>query len=1162
MKKLNLITVILMMQVICMGQIIHVPTDQPTIQAAIDVAIHSDTILVEDGTYYENINFLGKAITVSSHYLIENDSSHIYNTIINGSQPNPTDSACVVLFNSNEDTTSVLNGFTITGGSGCIWPDHPLFQNMKGGGGIQIINCGAKITHNIVADNHVNNAFEAFGGGIQGADLPQDKMIIIEDNLVCNNTVTGNLWVKGGGIVVAFCHTRICNNIVKNNIVTGDNITHYTAAGGIWYSTATSYVCDVLIKGNEVFDNELISLSSSSSGTWGGGIVVLSMGSNINPVISKNLIYNNRTVAPDHTYGNGIVINQCNTAEFTENIVYGNTFESPVSSGGGLLIRNSHPMVSRNLIYDNMATQGGGIYVGFQTISEPQFFNNTICGNDATEAGGGIYLKNAACSANNNIIWNNTAPETPGILIENSTVDVNYSLVEGWVGPGTGNLDEDPLLADPENGDFHLTENSPCINAGDPTAPLDPDGTICDIGRYCFHQGTLINVPGHYATIQEGIEAATEGDTVLVAEGLYYENINFLGKAITVASQFIIDLDETHIDNTIIDGSQAANPEMASTVMFINGEDTTSIINGFTITGGSGVFNTILGIKFGGGICCNDAGAKILNNKIIENHISHDDRAGGAGIGCRGPYGDYWVIIKDNIISNNSSTATGSSAFGGGIYSGINTIIKYNTIEYNQCENYNDLVDGGGIEIEQWAGDKLTVEVYGNIIQYNTIEGYRGQGAGMLISQAEALIQENSIKFNAVIVEHNGNGGGIWINNPLDGISMLNNDISDNSITAGNYGRGGGVVFWNPQSELLVADNKINNNVTDALECRGSGVLFRCNLYPTGRIEVSRNEFIGNIGNLNANGCNGGGVCLNDAWDTLVVFDANRFESNTAIYGGGLFSRRSYNLQLTNNLFLNDTSDIGGGIFLYHYYSDEQKATCPQIVNNTFFGNYSNYGGGIGMSCETNIPAIINNIFRENQAPNSNDIYYYSGTDSIFISYNNIDEDEIFGPWTGNGNINEDPLFTGTGDHPFSLQDISPCVNTGTPDLTGLNLQEFDLAGNQRLFGGRIEMGAYENQNVIVGMDDAFNQSNLELSILPNPFSNQTTIEFTLPESEFVTLSIYDVTGKHLKTILSKKLSKGNHKIRCNAEGLNEGIYFIRLETKNSSIVQKAIIMK
>ena len=64
---------------------------------------------------------------------------------------------------------------------------------------------------------------------------------------------------------------------------------------------------------------------------------------------------------------------------------------------------------------------------------------------------------------------------------------VEYSDVQSGY-RGEGNFDEDPLFVDSYNNDFHLTEDSPCIDAGDPESDLDPDGTRADIGAFHFHQ--------------------------------------------------------------------------------------------------------------------------------------------------------------------------------------------------------------------------------------------------------------------------------------------------------------------------------------------------------------------------------------------------------------------------------------------------------------------------------------------------------------------------------------------------------------------------------------------------------------------------------------------------------------------------------------------------
>src|ERR1700730_12621484 len=81
---------------------IHVPGDQPTIQAGINAASNGDTVLVSPGTYFENIDFMGKAITVTS-------SGGPAVTTIDGGQK-----GIVVNFANNETRASVINGFTIT----------------------------------------------------------------------------------------------------------------------------------------------------------------------------------------------------------------------------------------------------------------------------------------------------------------------------------------------------------------------------------------------------------------------------------------------------------------------------------------------------------------------------------------------------------------------------------------------------------------------------------------------------------------------------------------------------------------------------------------------------------------------------------------------------------------------------------------------------------------------------------------------------------------------------------------------------------------------------------------------------------------------------------------------------------------------------------------
>ena len=211
------------------------------------------------------------------------------------------------------------------------------------------------------------------------------------------------------------------------------------------------------------------------------------------------------------------------------------------------------------------------------------------------------------------------------------------------------------------------------------------------------------NVPGEYSTIQAAINASLNGDTVLVAPGTYYENINFHGKVITVASQFIFNHDSSTIDRTIINGSDV----YTSVVRFESGESFNSTLIGFTLTG-AGLVSRGKALEQqtpfqGGGIYCGaNSSPTITNNKIIENTLPSTQKGGGIASYNSSPK------IVNNLILNNFCGIN----FGGGIYlEGGSPLIINNTLVNNR---------GGGIAIFGSGGHPV---ISNNIIVKNTDGG-------------------------------------------------------------------------------------------------------------------------------------------------------------------------------------------------------------------------------------------------------------------------------------------------------------------------------------------------------------------------------------------------------------------------------------------------------
>ncbi len=220
-----------------------------------------------------------------------------------------------------------------------------------------------------------------------------------------------------------------------------------------------------------------------------------------------------------------------------------------------------------------------------------------------------------------------------------------------------------------------------CADDCDDSAPDVNPGVfeICDNGTDDDCDGlidlddpgcTIINVPEDQPSIQAGIDAAEDGNLILVAPGTYVENIDFFGKSITLQSEAGADL-------TIIDGDQAG-----SVVALTSGETEDTVIDGFTIQNGKR--------SDGGGIYCSNSSPTITNCTITSN-IAYDE---GGGIYSSGSFS--WPKITNCTISENTCIGGGliqpPCGDGGGIYCGGGMTIANSTISGNSAGEL-----GGGI---------------------------------------------------------------------------------------------------------------------------------------------------------------------------------------------------------------------------------------------------------------------------------------------------------------------------------------------------------------------------------------------------------------------------------------------------------------------------------
>ncbi len=807
MNRACMVSVGLMLLVsLCVSQTTRrVPQDYATIQAAINAAVNGDTVLVAEGTYLVNLK-LAKKIVLASHYLVDGDTSHISKTILDGGSPAVADSGSVIIVGTGTDSTTQITGFTIRNGRGTKQLLNGV--NWRGGFGIYIAAGAARISHNIITGNSFTSSEPLFGGGVAVVPTPGPLgEWIIEHNRIISNHLSTSVASTNGGIEGSGLRLsstgRATHNVIYNNSVTATGGS-YAGGGGIYAGSFAGFALASMPSTQvDLANNEIRGNSSNGDGGWGGGIgAVVGPGgaSTVSTKLSNNIISGN-------------------VAAWLGSAIHFN-------SGSHVLISNS---LADHIGKNAIEVQSGRAVLTFLMLNCILWNPNAI---SEFTTGGGSYPKSQF---------------------------YDYNLVRGGM-TGTGNINTNPLFV---VGDtlYHLQNTSPCIGAGATSANLGgvmlyapttdffgqarpfPYDSKSDMGAIENEGGKgTRRVPQDYATIQAAINAAVNGDTVLVAEGVYFENL-FLNKSIMLASLFASDGNKEHINRTILDGSKPRNSDSASVIIIGPLSDTNTVVQGFTIQKGAGtkawgfVDNTFW--LSGGGIYMVSRGAHVLDNHIINNSLTGTTtlkNVFGGGIGIADYDGVYlypWVIA-DNIVANNSIVGNqtedaGISATGIGIIR--DNIVMGNSADHN-AELGSGSVYGAGITVRLNAN----VNVDRNYIAKNTslhngsgLYLYAYNGLNPTVRLTNNIIAGNRVLANAI-------GGTIFVRSGE--YEFVNNTIADNS--------GGTVIriFDNrgPLSLRMMNNISYNPGIGDGLEISYAAatvgpkvhVAYNCTKAPTG----------------------------------------------------------------------------------------------------------------------------------------------------------------------------------------------------------------------------------------------------------------------------------------------------------------------------------------
>ena len=558
MRKYSILLLLVLLPQFGFATIIHIPADSATIQSGINSSTVGDTVLVDPGIYPENIDFSGKNICLASQFIFSGDSMDIYLTIIDGQLAGP-----VVTFNSGEDNTAIITGFTISSGQS------------ESGGGIICSESNPTISNNIIRDNMA----ELRGAGIY-CDLANP---IIRDNMIKSNNSR-----QGGGIALVNSNPDIFDNTFLANIAEwGGGLYLHNSSPEISFSFfILNYVQE---EGGAIYCGGIESLPIIQDCNFIGNSTAISSDEKAFP---ENLQFNTFKYDEKEPRGEGgaIMLNSGLEVHISNCL-----FQENNSYVGGAIFDISFPLIIENCDFISNYAQfacGAGFYEHTQlTMTDCNFVNNSalysgaleiaLCtsvniqgsifnGNTASNYGGGLsffqadaQITNCTFNANGSLSGSAVSINSSNTIFENSIFsfgrnsraiycrddaaanDVQFFCCDIYGNPEgnwddciadqagiNGNFELDPLFCDPANGNLNILPSSPCapanndcgvlIGAGDAVEcePLPLRAVICiDRSGSMFH----VNALGQSRLERAKIQAHSDIDQLLdINDTLYY----------------------------------------------------------------------------------------------------------------------------------------------------------------------------------------------------------------------------------------------------------------------------------------------------------------------------------------------------------------------------------------------------------------------------------------------------------------------------------------------------------------------------------------------------------------------------------------------------------------------------------------------------------------